>query len=1009
MRKILNMAVLTVVLGLPLQMALQMAIADRTLAQSSIQLSPNRQEQADQLVQYASQLLRGSRFDEAIKTYEQALQIYRELKDRNAESVILNNIGLTYFRQQQYQKALGIHQQSLAIKKQLGDRKGEATSLSNIGAVYNSLKQYDQAINFFQQALTIRQQIGDRKGEATSLSNLGNGYLSLKQHQQAADFFQKAVAVYQQIGDRNSEGLNLGNLGTAYQRLGQYQNAATAYQQALASFKQLGNLENQGYSLADLGDVYRKLGQYSQSVNSYTEALAIAKQTQDLEFQKNLLNDLGTAQMIVGDYKKAINAYQGSLALAKKLGDSNGLGNALIGIGNGYNSLAQYQKAIDLYQQALALKKQSGDIQSEAKLLGNLANTYKNLGNLNKTIELNLQSIDLFKKIGDREGWGKSLNNLGIAYSDLGDYPKAIETHQQSLAISKQLGYLGGEAKSLNNLGSIYGDLGQQQKAIESYQQALAINRTTGDRNGEGLVLGNLGNAYIRLKQYDQAYNFFQQTLSIFKQNGDRDKESLSFSNLGLTLTRLDQPELAILFYKQAINLRESIRKDIRGLSKEDQTTYLESIASSYKKLANLLLKQGRIMEALQVLDLLKVQELEDYLKNIKGSDRTAQGIRVLAAEKALIPQLSKISFENSKTLNSQLATQIQQLPKSELNQVPDYLRQIPQGAVLLYPLILGDRLEIILFSPNALPISRSVNISQAKLESLVKNFKAELIDAGSEDYQENAIALYNLLIKPIESELAQTKATTILYAPDNILRYVPLAALYDGKQWLIEKYRISNLIAYSLSDFSPKPKIQPSILAGAFGGKAGEKKFGQQSLPATIKEVQAIANAFQNSTTLLESDFSRQTTESKFKNYNILHFATHAEFNVGAPDNSFIIFGNGDKIRLNEINDWQIPNIELIVLSACQTGVGKLGSGVEILGFGYQVQKAGAKSAIASLWSVDDQGTQALMATFYRELKNGDVTPIEALHRAQVAMIKSSEFKHPSYWSAFFVIGNGL
>jgi len=160
---------------------------------------------------------------------------------------------------------------------------------------------------------------------------------------------------------------------------------------------------------------------------------------------------------------------------------------------------------------------------------------------------------------------------------------------------------------------------------------------------------------------------------------------------------------------------------------------------------------------------------------------------------------------------------------------------------------------------------------------------------------------------------------------------------------------------------------------------------------------------------TLIEDQFSRQAIESKFKNHNILHLATHAEFNTGTPDDSFIIFGNGDKIKLHEITDWEIPNIELIVLSACQTGVGKLGDGVEILGFGYQVQKAGAKQTIASLWSVSDEGTQALMAAFYQELQKGDVLPIEALHRAQVALIKSEKFSHPSYWSAFFAIGNGL
>jgi CHAT domain-containing protein len=518
-----------------------------------------------------------------------------------------------------------------------------------------------------------------------------------------------------------------------------------------------------------------------------------------------------------------------------------------------------------------------------------------------------------------------------------------------------------------------------------------------------------LGYAYNALKRSQEAMNSFQKALIISKEIGDRSLEGHALGSIGQVFSESKQTELAILYYKQSINVREAIRKDIRKLNKEDQRSYLGTISSSYKKLASLLLNQGRVMEALQVLDLLKVQELEDYLKNVKGSDRTTQGVRILEPEKAISSQLVSISNEKGAELNRNLAGQIQQLPKAEINKVPDYLKQIPQGTVLLYPLILGDQLEIIFFSPNTLPISRSVKISKSKLESLITEYRAGLLDAGSEDVKDASKALYDVLIKPIEDELITAKAETILYAPDGILRYVPLSALYDGKQWLAEKYKVSNLIAYSLSDFSPKPKIQPNILAGAFGGSTGTKKFGQSALPATLTEVQAIAKSFPNSVTLTEDNFSRQAIESKFKNHNILHLATHAEFNTGSPNNSFIIFGNGDKIRLGEIADWQIPNIDLIILSACQTGVGKLGDGVEILGFGYQVQKAGAKNAIASLWSVNDEGTQALMEAFYRELKKGDVTSTEALHRAQVALIKSPKYNHPNYWSAFFAIGNGL
>jgi CHAT domain-containing protein len=130
----------------------------------------------------------------------------------------------------------------------------------------------------------------------------------------------------------------------------------------------------------------------------------------------------------------------------------------------------------------------------------------------------------------------------------------------------------------------------------------------------------------------------------------------------------------------------------------------------------------------------------------------------------------------------------------------------------------------------------------------------------------------------------------------------------------------------------------------------------------------------------------------------------------VGTPEDSFILFGNGDKATISEIKEWSLSNVDLVILSACQTGIGnKLGNGVEILGLGYQMQSAGARVAIASLWKVDDAGTQALMDTFYSELQKGDVSIAEALRRAQVSLIRSSKYTHPNYWSAFFAIGNGL
>jgi CHAT domain-containing protein len=775
--------------------------------------------------------------------------------------------------------------------------------------------------------------------------------------------------IAREIKDRLGEGQSLGNLGLAYQALGKYDKAIEFFLQSLAIAREIKDRRGEGASLGNLGNVYYSLGKYDKAIEFQLQRLVIAREIKDRRGEGTSLGNLGNVYYSLGKYDKVIDFYLQSLAIKQEIKDRLGEGTSLGNLGNVYYSLGKYDKAIDFHLQSLAIKREIKDRLGEGASLGNLGNVYYSLGKYDKAIDFYLQRLVIAREIKDRLGEGQSLGNLGIAYQALGKYDQAIEFFLQSLAIKREIKDRLGEGQSLNNLAVAYSKLNRDREAMISYLQALTIVREVGDRDGEGVALANLGDI----------------------------------------LSRAKRPELAILFYKQSINIREAIRKDIRKLDKDIQKSYLETVSSSYKRLANILLQQGRVMEALQVIDLLKVQELEDYLKNIKGSDRSAQGVRLLEPEKAISDKLLAVSFENSPEINSQLANKIQQLPKSEINKVPDYLQKIPQGTVLLYPLILSDRLEIILFSPNTIPISRTVKISQKELETLVIDFKAALLDPSNEDAKETATTLYQLLIKPIEAELVQAKATTILYAPDGQLRYIPIAALYDGKQWLAEKYQISNLIAYSLFDFASNPKTQPNILAGAFGGKAGDKKFGQDGLPATLTEVQMIANSFNNSVTLIEDQFSRQAIESKFKNHNLLHLATHAEFNKGTPDQSFIIFGNGDKIFLNEIADWQIPNIDLIVLSACQTGLGDLGDGVEILGFGYQVQKAGAKNAIASLWKVNDIGTQALMAAFYSELQKGDVTVTEALQRAQVSLIKSSEFNHPNYWSAFFAIGNGL
>jgi CHAT domain-containing protein/Tfp pilus assembly protein PilF len=736
----------------------------------------------------------------------------------------------------------------------------------------------------------------------------------------------------------------------------------------------------------------------------------------DRKSQADGLNQLGTFLYQQRQLKEALSVFQQVLLIRQQIKDRAGVATVLSNIGTVYLNLGQYPEALEYYQQYLASRIKNSDRNEEGTTLNNIGLVYDSLGQYAKALEYYQQALAISKEVKNRDEEVVTLNNIGTAYLNLGEYLEALKHYQQSLTIKKAGDNLSVERVTFNNIGLVYRSLKQYPQALEYYQKALAINKKLGDRNGEAPLLNNLGVVYDELRQYAKALGYYQQALAIVKEVGDRSGEAKTLNNIGYVLEAQSQTELAILFFKESVKVSESIRKDLKKLSREEQQTYTRTVADTYRTLADLLLKQGRVTEALQVLDLLKIQELEDYLKNVKGSDRTSQTIRLLEPERALNVQLIAFDYQKLPELNQKLARQIKQLSKAEINKIPEYLQKIPQGAVLIYPLILNDRLELIVFSANTVPTNHSISIKKEELKILVTDFRADLRDYNSEDVKISGKKLYDVLLKPIAAELKEANTDTILYAPDDLFRYIPLAALYDGEEYLVEKYRINNLIAYSLFDSDKKALSNTQVFAGAFGGKDRETKFGQNALPASIPEVEHIANIFPNTSTYIEQNFTATIAKEKVSGNSIVHFATHAEFKSGSPLESYVLFGDGSKITLAEISDLPLKDTDLVVLSACQTGLSSiLGTGAEILGFGYQVQRAGAKAAIASLWSVSDGGTQLLMQEFYQSLQKGNIATSTALRDAQLSMIRKpvkereTNYSHPFFWSAFIVIGNGL
>lgn len=892
---------------------------------------------------------------------------------------------------QQKQQAIAKYLEALPVFRSMGRTYWEALTLKTVGDIYSDLEKYSESLNYRQQSLTPFKQMGDLKQLGRIINNIGKTYEKLGDFRSAIAFYEQARTARKSIRDPWGEGVTLNNLGYTYDTLGQPKEALAFYEQALNIWREQGNRKEEGNTLRNVGAVYRKFS----------------------------------------DYAKALQFYQQALAINQEIGDRSNEGRTLNSIGLLYNNLAQPNKALDFLRRSLAIAKQRKDLRAQSSIL----------------------------------------SNIGLAYRRLKEIDKALDSYFQAFQLALDTGDLGSQSVTLNNLASIAIEEKQYDDAMDFLQKSLVVTRKVGDRVTEATILNNIGLVSKYQGKPNQAFATYQQSLQLDRQTGNRRGESIALGNMGGLMAEQGRMEFAIYFYKLSVNVRESIRKDIRSLSREDQNAFKQSVSDIYRGLANMLLEQGRVMEALQVLDLLKVQELQDYLQDVKGNDITAQGIELLPQEQALskliaevesqansfnneldslrklpnpndtqqarIAEISKIQLEaNQKLVSLFDSSNVKTIEKNlQQNAIADNLKlkaylslqerlksliqtaQFPQRTALFYPLILGDRLELVLFIPDTPPIHRTIKISQTDLQSAIATFRTDLQDANSFDVQDSGKKLYEWMIKPIAADLQKHQIQTIIYAPDGQLRYIPLAALYDGKQWLIENYAINHITAINLFRLGSQTAFKPNVIAAAFSeGKyefnVGTQKFAFTGLPFAGKEVENLGAIIPNTTKLFNSSFQRNEIIEPKSSYNIIHLATHAAFVSGKPEESFILLGNGDRLSLREIQNLKMPAVDLVVLSACQTALGGVvGGGEEILGFGYQMQRTGAKAAIASLWTVSDGGTQALMDIFYGELQKEKFSKVESLRQAQLSLIRNpkSEFKHPYYWSAFILIGNGF
>jgi CHAT domain-containing protein/uncharacterized protein HemY len=975
-------------------------------------------------------------YAKAIEYFQQSLAIAKSIKDRLVEGKALGNLGSAYFSLGDYAKAIEYQWQDLAIAREIKDRKGEGQSLGNLGIAYYYLGDYAKAIEYQQQRLAIALEIKDRLGEGQSLGNLGNAYEALGDYAKAIEYYQQNLAIAREIKDFSGEGKALGNLGNAYYNLGDYTKAIEYYQQSLAIALEIKDRLGEGQSLGNLGNAYDALGDYAKAIEYYQQHLAIALEIKDRLGEGQSLGNLGVAYYNLGDYAKAIEYQQQSLAIKREIKDRKGEGQSLDNLGVAYYNLGDYAKAIEYQQQSLAIAKSIKDRKGEGAYLGNLGLTYYNLGDYAKAIEYQQQSLAIAKSIKDRQGEGNTLSNLGIAYHALRDYAKAIEYQQQSLAIKHQIKDRKGEGIALGNLGNAYHALGDYNRAIEYQQQSLAIKHQIKDRKGEGIALGNLGIAYHALGDYNRAIDYHQQYLAITKDIGDKDGEGTALNNLGLALLNSDKLTQAEKILRDGIKTWEFQRRRL-GENDAYKVSIFEEQARTYRLLQKVLIAQNNPNAALEIAERGRARAFVELLTRRNATTNNS-------AQSPITPPAIELLQQIAKQQNATLV---------EYSIIGDEFKIKGKKGTYeseLYIWVIKPTGEVRFRKADLKPLWQKQNTSVAELvtnsreaigiknrsepATIVVELSPEAKQQRLAQQREKLQQLHQLLIEPIANLLPTDPEARVIFIPQGDLFLVPFPALVDASgQYLIEKHTILTAPSIEVLGLTRQQRQRlgnPKRVAG-IGNQTSNpemlivgnplmpkvwnpKKATKEQLSyleGAEKEAQAVAQLF-NAPLLLGEQATERAIKQQISNARIVHLATHGLLDYGTPEDTGVrdfpgavalAPGEGEDGLLTsaEIVDMNLK-AELVVLSACDTGRGRIRS-EGVIGLSRSLISAGVPSVIVSLWAVDDAATTELMQEFYQQWQQN---PDKAQALRQATLTTKQKHPDPRLWAAFTLIG---
>ncbi len=875
------------------------------------------------------------------------------------------------------------------------------------------------AIEKYQTALPLFQAAGDDYRRALTFLSIGIAYFSLNEFRNARPYFENTLKLSVALGDKRLQASTETYMGGTLEILGDVATALEHQQQALKLAREIGARISEANALSNIGKIYNDLADWQKALENYQQALPIFKSLNLAQNQAITLNNIGIAYSQSGEQQRALDYLQQSLPLLREVKNRNSEAYTLLNIGRIYRRLGQYEKALDYYRQAQAIQKET---QNRAQA-------------------------------------GETLDEIGVTYSAEGQYETALDYHRQSLEIQRATGNVRREALALTNLGESYNALKQSDKAIENFNSALSIFRNIGDLASAAMALEGVARAEQKRGNLEDALKYIEESLALRETVRSRSGSLELRASFRATVERAYEFYIDLLMQQHAKNpghgydaeaLKASERGRARSLLEQLTETRIDIRQGVDSSLTDKERDLARVLNA-------KAQR-EMQLKARRGSsDEIATLQREISALEDEYQQVQAAIRRSSPQYSA--LTQPQPLDLKGIQQ------QLDQETVMLQYALGEERSYLWAVTQNSLQAyvlpkrSEVEGVAREVYESLVARSVVKSLETASQrrtriaqadaNFETAAIDLSRMILAPA-SQFSRKRFVVIA---DGALQYVPFAALTVARgpyRPLVLDHELVSLPSASafavqrrnLEHREPASKAVAVIADPVFSAADERFKSGTQAvaanepgtriiehlqgtgkgqlsiprLPFTRWEADRILAVSPSSSSFKALDFNANralATGGELSKYRYVHFATHGYLDTSRANLSAIVLSLFDEqgkpqdgfLRTHDIYNLKLP-AELVVLSACETGLGKdvTGEGLEGLTRGFMY--AGARRVIVSLWNVNDKATAALMQRLYVGMLRNGKTPAEALRAAQIELLRTRQWQSPYFWAAFVMQG---